>query len=106
MSFVWRGAGLGGRPIPDGSTPHRRSATPPPSASSASAQPPQDDDRPRAYEAAIQSPQQRELAGLIYARLKAGSDVDDVRDLIARLRGTVVGQARSANSAQAPRSQR
>lgn len=99
MSSVWRGAGLGGRPIPDGSTPHRRSATPPPGA-------PQADDRPRAYEAAIQSPQQRELAGLIYARLKAGSAVDDVRDLIARLRGTVVGQARNANSTQAPGSQR
>lgn len=35
--------------------------------------------------AAAGSPRQRELAGEIYARLKAGGDVDDVTDLIGEL---------------------
>jgi hypothetical protein len=46
---------------------------------------------------ADQTPAQAEIARKIYGRLKAGADVDDVRDLIEQLGATRRGRRSAAN---------
>ena len=90
MTSPFFGSGLGGRPLfPRRDQPRAAVPTEPagPSGSApygAVAQ----------WRAATEGPEQREIAGQIYTRLKAGASVDEVTDLVGRLRQSVTRRAR------------
>ncbi|WP_042401398.1 hypothetical protein [Streptacidiphilus carbonis] len=91
MSSAFHGSGLGGRPL--GERGGQRSPSAPPAAPPADA-PPQGTVAD-SWQAATESPEQRAIAARIYAELKAGADVDQVRHLIGQLEQTVKSRARS-----------
>ncbi|MEY9836787.1 hypothetical protein [Streptacidiphilus sp. EB103A] len=94
MSSAFHGSGLGGRPLPD--RPGRRGPAAVPAAPPA-AGPLRGDAAAAKWRSATESPEQRAIAAHIYAELKAGADVDQVRPLIDRLRQAVTDQARSVD---------
>lgn len=94
MSSAFHGSGLGGRPLPD--RPGRRGPAAAPAAPPA-AGPLRGDAAAAKWRSATESPEQRAIAARIYAELKAGADVDQVRPLIDRLRQAVTDQARSVD---------
>ena len=95
MSSAFHGSGLGGRPLPD-RPPGRRGPAAAPAAPPA-AGPLRGDAAAAKWRSATESPEQRAIAARIYAELKAGADVDQVRPLIDRLRKAVTDQARSVD---------
>jgi hypothetical protein len=98
MSSAFHGSGLGGRPLPDRPGPRGPApapATPP--ATPPAAGPLRGDAAAAKWRSATESPEQRAIAARIYAELKAGADVDQVRPLIDRLRQAVTDQARSVD---------
>jgi len=95
MSSAFHGSGLGGRPLPD-RPPARRGPAAAPAAPPA-AGPLRGDAAAAKWRSATESPEQRAIAARIYAELKAGADVDQVRPLIDRLRQAVTDQARSVD---------
>ena len=99
MSSAFHGSGLGGRPLPD--RPNRPArpgpAAPPAAAPPAAATPLRGAAAAAKWRSATESPEQRAIAARIYAELKAGADVDQVRPLIDRLGRAVTEQARSVD---------
>ncbi|MEZ0094779.1 hypothetical protein [Streptacidiphilus sp. EB129] len=88
MTSPFSGSGIGGRSLSARQERAAASAAPPaPSAA-------QPGSVAALWQSATESPEQREIAGAIYARLKAGAQVDDVTDLIGRLRQSVTRRAR------------
>lgn len=87
MSSPFSGSGLGGQPL---SPRHERRG----GAEPVAADPPRPGTAAQ-WKSTIESPQQREIAGQIYTRLKSGADVGEVTDLIEQLRGAVSRRART-----------
>jgi hypothetical protein len=94
MSSAFHGSGLGGRPLPD--RPGRRGPATQPAAPPAAGLL-RDAAAAAKWRSATEGPEQRTIAARIYAELKAGVDVDQVRPLIDRLRRAVTDQARSVD---------